>query len=194
MLGSQDFYYAVVKPGRRLPWEQPQRLPATATPARLHHYDTGLSTSFFYPSFFYPSGQFGQTGLSAEVSAKADCPPLARHALGKAIPRLFQKISPYLPTTYLPGGPKSLVPCLIMELGGPFVATLAQIEANRRNALRSTGPRSPAGKARSAQNARRHGFRSRIPSPPPLDDPLFAGFRLGSRPAPAAFQTASYHT
>jgi hypothetical protein len=40
------------------------------------------------------------------------------------------------------------------------MASQAQIEANRRNALRSTGPVSPAGRAKSAQNARRHGMRS----------------------------------
>jgi hypothetical protein len=33
-----------------------------------------------------------------------------------------------------------------------------RLAANRANAARSTGPRSPAGKARSAQNARKHGF------------------------------------
>ena len=33
-----------------------------------------------------------------------------------------------------------------------------KIEANRRNAQRSTGPRTAAGKAKSAQNARRHGL------------------------------------
>lgn len=36
--------------------------------------------------------------------------------------------------------------------------TSKSIAANRGNAGRSTGPRSPAGKARSAQNARRHGL------------------------------------
>ena len=36
----------------------------------------------------------------------------------------------------------------------------ARIEANRRNAARSTGPRTAEGKSRSSQNARRHGFAS----------------------------------
>jgi hypothetical protein len=33
-----------------------------------------------------------------------------------------------------------------------------KMEANKRNASRSTGPRSPGGKLRSANNARRHGL------------------------------------
>lgn len=41
------------------------------------------------------------------------------------------------------------------------MATQSQIEANRRNARRSTGPRSTEGKARSSQNALKHGIRSR---------------------------------
>ena len=35
-------------------------------------------------------------------------------------------------------------------------------EANRRNAARSTGPRTAKGRSRSAQNARRHGFASAV--------------------------------
>ncbi len=34
----------------------------------------------------------------------------------------------------------------------------AKRAANRANAKKSTGPRSPAGKARASQNARRHGL------------------------------------
>ena len=38
------------------------------------------------------------------------------------------------------------------------MSSLRKIEANRRNAEKSTGPRSEVGKARSAQNARQHGY------------------------------------
>jgi hypothetical protein len=38
------------------------------------------------------------------------------------------------------------------------MASLNQIEANRRNALKSTGPRTEAGKRRSRRNAVRHGL------------------------------------
>ena len=38
------------------------------------------------------------------------------------------------------------------------MASFSQIEANRRNALRSTGPKTKAGKRRSRRNALRHGL------------------------------------
>ena len=43
------------------------------------------------------------------------------------------------------------------------MATERQIEANRRNAALSTGPRSDAGKARSRGNATRHGMAAESP-------------------------------
>jgi hypothetical protein len=41
------------------------------------------------------------------------------------------------------------------------MSTEAQIIANRRNALKSTGPRTPQGKAIVSQNALKHGFSTR---------------------------------
>ena len=48
------------------------------------------------------------------------------------------------------------------------MASEAQIRANRANALRSTGPRTARGKARSALNGLKHGLRSHVPPPETL--------------------------
>lgn len=42
-----------------------------------------------------------------------------------------------------------------------MTATAAKAEANRRNALQSTGPRTAEGRSAAAQNARKHGILSR---------------------------------
>ncbi len=66
------------------------------------------------------------------------------------------------------------------------MATDRQIDANRRNARRSTGPRTPAGKALSSQNALKHGLRARAALLPGEHKQAFArlfnDFRAAYRP------------
>lgn len=42
------------------------------------------------------------------------------------------------------------------------MTSISKIVSNKKNASRSTGPRTPGGKLRSGQNARRHGLATRI--------------------------------
>src|SRR6266487_1973580 len=74
-------------------------------------------------------------------------------------------------------------------MSGKYMATIKQIEANRRNALQSTGPKTPEGKAAVRLNALRHGLRARtvvLPGEQPeefqqLCDDLEVGWRPKSR-------------
>ena len=50
------------------------------------------------------------------------------------------------------------------------MTSLRQIESNRRNAQRSTGPKTQSGKARASQNAVRHGLTAETVIGP-LEDP-----------------------
>ena len=68
------------------------------------------------------------------------------------------------------------------------MASEAQIRANRANAQKSTGPRTPEGKARASQNATKHGFSADLSlanenqvfaAIARITDP--AGIRLGAR-------------
>ena len=57
------------------------------------------------------------------------------------------------------------------------MASQAQIEANRKNAQRSTGPRTPAGKAKVALNALAHGLTAAKVVAGQEDGPLFEALR-----------------
>ena len=56
-----------------------------------------------------------------------------------------------------------------MEPEGHFMATTAQVLANRENSKHSTGPASPQGKAASSQNHKSHGFTAADPVLPGED-------------------------
>jgi hypothetical protein len=58
------------------------------------------------------------------------------------------------------------------------MASKKKIAANRRNAKKSTGPKTPEGKAVSAQNATRHGLLSRQAVLPDEDAAAFESMRL----------------
>jgi hypothetical protein len=58
-----------------------------------------------------------------------------------------------------------------------IMATPKQIEANRRNALKSTGPRTPQGKAAVRLNSLRHGLRARTVVLPGEDQQEFQRLR-----------------
>ena len=60
------------------------------------------------------------------------------------------------------------------------MATAAQIAANQRNALKSTGPKSEKGKQKSSVNARRHGLYGALPA----KDVLAAYETITGRQAP----------
>jgi hypothetical protein len=57
------------------------------------------------------------------------------------------------------------------------MATQAQISANRRNARKSTGPRTTEGKEKASQNALRHGLRARQAVIPGEDPGEFEAYR-----------------
>jgi hypothetical protein len=61
------------------------------------------------------------------------------------------------------------------------MATAAQIAANRRNARRSTGPRTVAGKRASSRNTLRHGLTARRHAIPAEESDGFDGFRAEMR-------------
>jgi hypothetical protein len=67
------------------------------------------------------------------------------------------------------------------------MATRSQIDANRRNAPKSTGPRTPEGKSQSSANALKHGlaagFRVLQAENQEEFDELFAG-TIASSPPP----------
>ena len=58
------------------------------------------------------------------------------------------------------------------------MASKKRIDANRRNAKKSTGPKTPQGKATSARNAIKHGLLSQLPVLPEEDGAQFEEMRL----------------
>lgn len=69
--------------------------------------------------------------------------------------------------------------------------SMRRIAANRRNAQRSTGPRTPQGKARVSQNARTHGIFSTVATIPGEEDP--EEFRRHAEGLRESWKPVGYH-
>ena len=69
----------------------------------------------------------------------------------------------------------------IVRSEGEALASKKQIAANRKNAKRSTGPRTGAGKTKSAMNSTRHGFRGQFRLVEGEDPQEFSKFAEGAR-------------
>jgi hypothetical protein len=64
-----------------------------------------------------------------------------------------------------------------------MAATSKQLEANRRNSKKSTGPNTPAGKIRSSLNGFRHGLTGQVAVLPDEDREAFETFTRELRQA-----------
>src|ERR1039457_5282545 len=107
---------------------------------RFHHF-RGLQPHLFSPAF----------------SAANLMKPLSVTPTFKLFTRLFSITYSYYPP--IPRNPSSILKAgQAPRLPGATMSTLRQIEANQRNAQKSTGPTSVTGKATSSMNALKTGI------------------------------------
>ena len=74
-------------------------------------------------------------------------------------------------------------PSVAGERKDNMAATQKQIDANRRNAQHSTGPKTEAGKGRASLNAWRHGLTGQVATMPHEDLAVFTRFTADIRQA-----------
>ena len=122
------------------------------------------------------SGERQEAAMSRQQSP-ADRPPLSADT--RSFPahptRPRQAASPHPPTSPVVPQPAQLTQYSLQttsQEGTRTMTTQRQIAANRKNAQRSTGPRTPRGKAVASRNNTQHGlYSSSHPSSPRLESP-----------------------